>query len=575
MRFCLWAGWMFAVQVLLAQVLFAQVLFAQAHHALFITEIMADPTPSVGLPAYEWIEIRNGSGQSVQLQHWRVGTPTALSGPLPFYWLAPDSSLILCSNTALPFLSTLGRTLAITGFPALDNDGTTIWLRHPSGRIMHAVSFDKSWYSNSLKAEGGWSLEMIDPTWPCAGKPNWKNSVHTRGGTPGSANSIENLQTELSLPAVIHVYASTPDSLRIQFSGPIDSVWSVRPALYRLGNSIEVIAARTIDLLHSTIACKLNRPLQADTVYTLSIAGIKSCHAADVGRATTLPTGLASVCRPSDVVINEILFNPRSGGSDFVEVLNNSKKIIDLSTLYITHKQPGGTLGSFVRLSATPRLLFPNEFAAFSNDPLVVMQQYLVGSPLHFFQTHGFPSLPDEKGHLVLLDQQGDVIDELAYSKDWHFPLLQDAEGVSLERIDPKARTQWLSNWHSAASTAGFATPTQKNSQQPMNGPSEDDFSVYPRLFSPNLDGHDDVCTISYKSQQSGTLVSIQILDAAGRLVRVLAARTLLGTSGHWYWDGRDHQGQLLAAANYLIVITQYSLQGKRNFYRFGVTLWH
>lgn len=557
------------------QVLFPQGLFAQTHHTLFITEIMADPTPSIGLPVYEWVEIRNGTGQPLQLQQWRVGAGAALSGPLPFYWLAPDSLLILCAASALPSLSVYGKALAVPGFPALDNDGTTIWLRHPSGETIHAVAYDKTWYSNSLKAEGGWSLEMANPTWPCTGKSNWKNSVHPRGGTPGSVNSVQDLQTALSLPVAVYSYASAPDSLRIQFSAPVDSLWSVRPSLYRLGNSIEVIAARTIDLLHTTLLCKLNRPLQADSVYTLTIAGAKSCHATEVGRATTMATGLASACKPLDVVINEILFNPRSGGSDFVELLNTSKKIIDLSTLYITHKQTGGTLGSFIRLRTTPRLLFPNEYAAFSNDPLAVMQQYLVGSPLQLFQTNGFPSLPDQEGHLVLLHQQGIIIDELAYSEDWHYPLLQEREGVSLERIDPRGRTQWASNWHSAASTAGFATPTQKNSQQPMSGQSENDFWVQPRIFSPNLDGHDDICTISYKTKQPGTLASIQILDAAGRLVRILAARTLLGTSGYWYWDGRDQQGQLLAAANYLVVITQYSLDGRRNLYRFGVTLWY
>lgn len=550
------------------------VVDAQTHHSLFITEFMADPTPSVGLPAFEWIEIRNGSGAPVQLQHWRVGSATSLSSPFPAYWLAPDSLVILCSAAAFPFLSTLGKTLAVTSFPALDNDGTTIWLRHPSGSVMHAISYDKGWYDNSLKAEGGWSLEMINPTWPCAGRSNWKNSVHPKGGTPGRVNSVQDLQTGLSLPTAIHAYAPTPDSLRIQFSAPIDSVWSVRPSLYRLQNGIEVIAAKTADLLHTTIACKLNSPLQADTIYTLSIAGSKSCHSDEVGRSKTILTGLASVCKPQDVVINEILFNPRIGGSDFAELFNPSKKIIDLSSLFITNRQPNGTLGSFTRLSATPRLLFPNEYVAFSSDPSLVMQQYLVNSPLHFFQTNGFPSLPDEEGRLVLLHQQGDVIDELAYEEDWHFPLLQDREGVSLERIDPTGRTQWAANWHSAARTEGFATPARKNSQQLSNTQSENDFSVHPRLFSPNLDGHEDVCIISYKTEQPGTLVSIQILDAAGRLVNVLAARTLLGRSGQWHWNGTDQQGQLLAAANYLIVITQYSLQGNRHLYRFGVSLW-
>lgn len=534
---------------------------------------MPDPTPSVGLPAFEWIEIRNGTRQPIQLQQWRVGTNISLSGPFPFYWLAPDSLLILCSPAALPSISLSGKALAVTGFPLLDNDGTTVWLRHPSGSITHAVAYDKTWYGNSLKAEGGWSLELVDQRWPCAGKNNWKSSTHAKGGTPGSANATQDAQTTVPLPTVIHSYASAQDSIRIQFSSTIDSGWSVRAALYKINNDIEVIAARTIDPLHTIVVCKLNRPLHADTIYSLTITGIKSCHAPDIAGAITLPTGLASVCRPHDLVINEILFNPRAGGSDFVELYNNSKKIIDLSSLYFTKRQAMGTLGSFIRLSTTPRLLFPKEYVAFSSDPLLVAQQYLVRSPAHFFQITGFPTLPDNEGWLILTDPQQIIIDELHYNEDWHFPLLQEKEGVSLERINPNERTQSASNWHSAAQTEGFATPTRKNSQYRSDLKTAG-FSVKTRLITPNLDGQDDFCVISYTTHEPGTLASVQILDAAGRLVRMLATRTLLGSSGQWYWDGRDQQGILLASANYLIVITHYTLKGAKTFYRFGVSLW-
>jgi hypothetical protein len=143
MRFYVLAGWLLTLWG----------AAAQSHHSVFITELMPDPSPSIGLPGYEWIEIRNGSGQPLQLQQWRVGTSTSLSGPLPSYSLAPDSMLILCSATALPFLALHGKALAVSSFPALDNEGTTVWLRHPTGRVIHAVAYEKSWYKNQWKAE--------------------------------------------------------------------------------------------------------------------------------------------------------------------------------------------------------------------------------------------------------------------------------------------------------------------------------------------------------------------------------------------------------------------------------------
>ena len=41
------------------------------------------------------------------------------------------------------------------------------------------------------------------------------------------------------------------------------------------------------------------------------------------------------------------------------------------------------------------------------------------------------------KEHVVALNFQGNVVDEVKYKDDWHFKLIDDAEGVSLERIDP------------------------------------------------------------------------------------------------------------------------------------------
>ena len=75
------------------------------------------------------------------------------------------------------------------------------------------------------------------------------------------------------------------------------------------------------------------------------------------------------------------------------------------------------------------------------------------------------PSLPDDKGTVLLLNIQGIIIDELQYDAKWHFPLIDNAEGVALERMNYNKSTQDKQNWHSAATNIGYGTPGYQNSQ--------------------------------------------------------------------------------------------------------------
>jgi hypothetical protein len=86
----------------------------------------------------------------------------------------------------------------------------------------------------------------------------------------------------------------------------------------------------------------------------------------------------------------------------------------------------------------------------------------MVQNPDAVFVVSPMPSFPDDKGDVILLNLQGAVVDEVKYLDDWQFALIANPDGVSLERIDPDGTSQEATNWHSAASTAGYGTPTYK-----------------------------------------------------------------------------------------------------------------
>ena len=113
--------------------------FAQSRYTIVITEIMSDPTPQIGLPNFEWIEIRNTTASAINLQNWRVGDAGGVSGVLPNFLLQPDSSAIICGTTAAAIMQQYGRTFGVTSFPSLDNSGETIFIRSNTGATIHAV----------------------------------------------------------------------------------------------------------------------------------------------------------------------------------------------------------------------------------------------------------------------------------------------------------------------------------------------------------------------------------------------------------------------------------------------------
>jgi hypothetical protein len=275
----------------------------------------------------------------------------------------------------------------------------------------------------------------------------------------------------------------------------------------------------------------------------------------------------------SDIVINEMLFNPRSNGFDYVEFYNVSNKIIDASKLFAANRNGSNVVGSIKQISSTPFYIFPGDYLVISEDLANLEMNYLVQDPDAVIQLPSLPSYPDDEGDIILLNTQGDIVDEVKYSDDWHFKLINNPEGVALERIDPSGSSSDAANWHSAASTAGYGTPSYQNSQYKQTQPIDATIEITPKIFSPDNDGHDDVATIQYKVTDPGYVANITIYDSQGRPVRYLVKNGILGTGGQWNWDGLDEKGNKLPIGTYIIYTEIFNLEAKKQHFKNAVVL--
>jgi len=532
-------------------------------YEIVIDEIMADPSPSVGLPEYEWIELRNVSTHEINLNGFKIAKPTGKSGPLSEYILEPDSSVLICSSGSVAALNNFASVKSVTSFPSLSNTGDLIYLLSPLGKTIHAVEYSDNWYQNELKKQGGWSLEMIDLNTPCLGSENWTASISTIGGSPGKINSVDALNPDEILPKLVRAFAIDSLHIQLKFNEPLDSNIASNPLHYSISDGIgRAVFATPIPPLLSQIDIALPIPLSKNKIYELKAEGIKDCIGNEIGMSNMVRIGLTEQADSFDVVVNEILFNPKSDGVDYVELYNRSNRIINLKNLFIANLNALNEMDNISSITTENILFFPKDYMLLTTNAAVVKRGYLTKNPEGIIQVDALPSFNDDEGNVLILNEQGKILDQLKYKEDWHFKLIENTEGISLERINYNQKTQDENNWHSASASVGYGTPGYKNSQNISGGSLNQEISIHPEMISPNNDGKDDIASINYSFSEPGNVASIIIFDASGRKIKTLQRSVICGIIGSFMWDGLDDQNKKIPSGMYVVYVEVFNLKG-------------
>jgi hypothetical protein len=540
-----------------------------------INELMPDPDPAIDLPNEEYVELKNRTNFNINLKNWSFSTLTTTK-KLPDITIEAHGYVVLAgSGTANTFSINFGiPSYEVTSFPSLLNDGTTITLRDTNHVVISSVSYSSSWYNDVNKTDGGWSLEQIDANNPCGGQSNWRASTHPNGGTPAFANSVAASNADLTSPTLDRVIVITADTIALLFTEPLDSLTLSNQLNYTFDNGLTAPTfVRAVSPEFKKVTLKLSSSMQTGTIYHVSVLnGITDC----VGNALingTLPFALPEAAVPNDVVINEILFDPTTGGVDFVELYNRSSKTINLKDLRLGSMDTlTGLLKDTEIITPDGYLLFPESYVAISESGYLVKQQYLTVNPKGFLDASDLPSMNTDDDVVTLSDANFKVIDNFKYTSKMHFPLLVSTKGVSLERIDFNRSTDDRSNWNSAAENVGFATPAYRNSQY-LQADGGSGVTIPEPLFSPDNDGYNDVLNISYKLDESGKAANVYIYDSRGRLIRHLIRNEQLTQDGTLSWNGINDDNEKAAIGIYVVYVELFNLSGKVNKYKLSCTL--
>jgi hypothetical protein len=509
---------------------------------IVLTELMIDPDPERGLPNAEYIEILNVSKKYLSLKNCSITDPTAFK-LLPDVILPPDSFLVLYQ------------------IPSLNNASDVVTLLNAAQQRIDQLAYFDSWYGDSAKSKGGYSLERIDVNNRCLLKENWTASRSNDGGTPGEINSVNAQLAADTLAPIIRSFRPVwPDRLQISLDEVFDTV--TNSSLQLLVNTMP----QTYKVIYqipsqAKIELQLPRVLSDTGSYHFSIAGFKDCPG-NRSEASNYLSQMMSQPSRNDIVINEILFNPRSGGHDFLEIYNRSKKCFDLSDIYLSGFK-NGQLDGLTRVSKVPWALKPRQFVVLSIDTSEICQTYSCNRAAILCQLQSMPAMPDAAGQIAIVNLQNQILDSLSYSANWHFSLLNDQNGVSLERLNPDMLLHLQSNWHSAASVYGFATPGSPNSQVYVPVKSDTYFSPNARTISPDGDGFQDVFILHYNLPDNDYLVTISVFDLNGRLCHTILSHQSIGRVGDITWDGTMSAGVQAVPGIYILTIDAVAANGK------------
>jgi hypothetical protein len=536
---------------------------------IVINEIFADPSPQIDLPSVEFVEIWNRSTEDISLAGFKYSDPssTATFGALDS--IKANQYIILCARADTTEFKRYGKVIGLSPWPSLNNASDALTLVNQNNIIISQVNYSDAWYKDAVKRSGGYTLELIDPLSTCKPSQNYAASNDFSGGTPGKQNSIY-LSNRTTAPLQL-IGASLKDSLTISlnFNRGLDSLSASILNKYSINNGVgSPQSVNPIGPSFSTVDIKYTTALARNQSYTITVNGLTDCGTNTITNQS-LSFVFPGLMLRGDVLINEILFNPKPGGVDFVEVYNNSNKILDLKDLKLaTIFATKDSVISIRAVSVNTVLFQPKSYWVLTTQPDTVKSQYQTPNPNNFVKLSSFPSFNDDDGKVVILNKDDARLDQLNYDKSMHFALIRDLNGVSLERSSFTQPTNAKGNFRSAAANVGYATPGYKNSQFIEDGVAVEEISIPNKTFSPDNDGFEDVLPILFKFSQPNYAANVTIYNDQGALIKKLVRNETIGAEGQWIWDGLTDTNQKAKMGVYIIYAELFDLSGNVKKYK-------
>ena len=315
---------------------------------------------------------------------------------LPDSVFAPGERIVLCPANAIHQFTIYGKSIGVSDFPSLNNNGDEVIIVNYLGDIIDHVEYTNDWYGSPIKKDGGYALEMINSKNICAKSGNWTGAELLIGGSPGQRNTVEKTDTMYSKTDIDYVIANSSNRIDIYFSERMNTN-KMNVGNFALNPNIEISSIDVDQVDFSKISLNLSESLVIGKKYDLNIlSGIEDCLGKEIVDTLKATVFFPAIPQAGDLSINEILFNPRSGGVDFIELYNASDFVLNLKNIGVVNQD------SVVAFNYEDAFLLPGKLALLCSDFTVLSNEYDIGEQAVKVKLD-LPSLPDDRGEIKVV----------------------------------------------------------------------------------------------------------------------------------------------------------------------------
>lgn len=391
---------------------------------ILISEFMYDPPSGYS----EFIELYNNSDKFIDLNgftyadnsgnHRIITENTLVIQPQNRVVIAPNANL----ESIFPGLNLL---VMGTGFASLNNSGDQIVIRSSDGELMDSLEYNATWGGSDK------SLERRSFAVSSIYKENWGDSPNPSFATPGLPNEVP----PDTLPPVLNrIETIQADSILLQFSERLNKDVAENLSSYYFPNELQLQSAR-LNTTGNEIGLRFSSPLNENTPYSATILQAEDLFGNSIQNSIPIIIEYVETqpAEQGDLVISEFMYDPPSGYSEFIELYNQSEKVLDL--MQFTYSDNAGKPREITDVSTILKphsflILAPNDDlkAFFPNANVLVM-----GS--------GFHALNNTTDQIVIKNNTGQTLDSLAYTSDW------GGSDRSLERRSYTVSAVFKENW--------------------------------------------------------------------------------------------------------------------------------